>query len=209
LTELPKSLEKLANLRELHLNENELTKKSFGDIALENTKLVSLSVASNQLLSFPFGFTQCLTLEKLNLQENQIMEISTAIGSLKNLQFLNMNQNRLKALCPALLEIPSLKALSIANNEIESEPSEMSSLRSRLLLLRTTPMFFQPKLFSLPILSPTSNNGRGGRKSLFDKAKGRADLPVAANQPDVCGVCSLFPVPFSSQPFLTLHLWLL
>lgn len=56
---MPKSLARLTQLRELHLNHNELTKKSFSEVELQHTSLASLAVASNKLLSFPYVFTQC------------------------------------------------------------------------------------------------------------------------------------------------------
>lgn len=96
LTELPRNLYKLKNLRVLNLCANKFTSLS-PDIA-KLTQLEELDLSNNKLTALPDSITTLKNLKTLKLNRNELKELPANIGKLKNLTRLLIWDNPLKTL---------------------------------------------------------------------------------------------------------------
>ena len=92
LTEMPKTLPNLAQLREFKCGSNKL--KSFPRelFPLENLEVLDLSL--NSISELPNGMRQMQVVD-LNLNENEISFLSDDLGCMPKLQILRLQNNKL------------------------------------------------------------------------------------------------------------------
>lgn len=93
LTELPASLCKLANLRKIYINSNQI---DFSGIPAGIGKLSNLEVFSastNNLEMIPEGVCRCGKLKKLILNNNRLITLPDAIHFLSDLEVLDIREN--------------------------------------------------------------------------------------------------------------------
>lgn len=113
-------LSKMKNLKELYLDNNEITDLSFAE---QLTELEYLS-ATNNFISDISSLEKLKNLYVLMLSENLVSDISP-IGSLSNMIVLNLSNNEVRDITP-IGSLTNLEILNLSNNEV----SDISSLRS-------------------------------------------------------------------------------
>ena len=111
LTELPKELWKLKNLKELHLERNRLT--SLPDSLDLFTKLELLDLDRNNFESVPLAISRLDNLKKLIFSRNQINVISGNLFYCSNLEEMDFYDNPIGSVDPKIFEMKQLKKLDI------------------------------------------------------------------------------------------------
>jgi hypothetical protein len=148
---LPMAFTKLAKLRFLHLNGNQLAylPDSFGDLShlefcsLEHNQLTKLpdSVAelsklkilmcnSNRLAKFPKMLCKLTQLQSLEMANNGLDHLPSAIGRMVCLERLFIWRNALVKLPSAIGELSRLQTLNVSQNMLTKLPETMAKLTS-------------------------------------------------------------------------------
>ena len=81
----------LSNLKELYLEDNELT--SLPDWIGTLTNLEDLNLNYNKLTSLPYSIGNLTNLKRLSLHNNKLESLPESIGNLKNLRYLDLEYN--------------------------------------------------------------------------------------------------------------------
>ncbi|KAM6552388.1 hypothetical protein CsatB_002196 [Cannabis sativa] len=126
--ELPKSIWKLPDLKEVKLDRNFLS----GSIPREwaSTKLERLVISVNNLSgTIPSFLSNMTTLKRLSMESNMFSgTIPTELGKLVNLEYLNLNANNLTGQFPlALTNLTNLKELRISSNNFSGKMPEFNN----------------------------------------------------------------------------------
>ena len=132
LTRMPSNLGDLTNLVHLDLNRNQLTgiPATLGGLR----KLWYLGLAENQLTRIPSTLGNLTNLVHLDLNRNQLMGIPSALGSLANLVHLDLGENHLTRIPSTLGGLRNLEWLSISENDLEVVPPFLGNLTSLTFL---------------------------------------------------------------------------
>lgn len=171
LTRFPR-IQKNKQLKELMLNENQLTLE---DLHINKRKPLSLErlyLARNKISRVPEAIGYFTNLEKLTFNYNQISEVTPALSNLKKLQELSFYTNRLqtvpkgiysltelryvdlyyndiRSIDPAIGNMRGLHILYLANNSLTSLPDELGHLKQlRELYLHHNRLSFLPSTLS-------------------------------------------------------------
>lgn len=109
ITNIPPEIGKLASLKLLTINNNNLTRlpHEIGNL----TELMWLYVNNNKLSLLPSEIGNCKVLKGIAMNNNNLTTLPPEIGNLKNLMVLSLNNNNLNNL-PS--EICNLSALTMA-----------------------------------------------------------------------------------------------
>ena len=130
LSELPRNIGKLKNLRTISLYNNSLTKLP---VELGNlTNLVALDLSENRLTKIPIELDNLLKLEILDLSYNQLTEIPADIGNLDNLKYLQFAHNQLIDIPIGLSNLDNLNYLGLAHNYLTHIPFELVNVALEL-----------------------------------------------------------------------------
>eukprot|EP00438_Fugacium_kawagutii_P008200 Skav229043 [mRNA] locus=scaffold2828:38139:43017:+ [translate_table: standard] len=119
LKALPESL-KQTDLRDLYVNNNQLTQVPSAISSLQN--LVRLDLSYNQLAALPPWLGNLGKLNRLYLQVNRIVSLPESIQQLLSLSVLMLNDNRLSQLPESIGQMRSLQTLEIKGNGLRSLP---------------------------------------------------------------------------------------
>lgn len=133
LQQIPPQVLSFSNLRELYLQENQLTNlpDSFG---LKLPKLEILDLRDNRLFVFPVQLLQLRNLQYLNLSENQIAFFPKDFAALQNLQILDIRGNRFAKIPPPVFQLKNLKYFFARGIPLDNFPTEMQQLNKLQLL---------------------------------------------------------------------------
>ena len=118
---LPESIGNLSHLRELIINNSNISKfpESFSN--LKSLEVIELRNANLSLLPDFFGnFTQ---LTELDLYNNKLSDIPTTFLNLKNLKYLNFSLNKFKIIPEIICSLSSLESLNFSSNFLKSIPN--------------------------------------------------------------------------------------
>lgn len=123
LSEIPKELGLLINLRILHLSFNHLKKipEELGSL----TKLHTLYLSHNELEKIPKEIGNLVNLRVLVLNDNKLLEIPKEFGNLINLSVLQLSNNKLTQLPKEIGNLKNLRRLELSNNEIKEIPEDL------------------------------------------------------------------------------------
>jgi len=110
ITRIPIWINKLKNLRELHLVQNNLEEL----IDLKLPKLVKLDLSYNKLTSVDFSGCELPNLRVLYLNDNQLTEIHGLL-IISNISSLYLWRNLLTSLPEELLDLPNLVGLMVGH----------------------------------------------------------------------------------------------
>ncbi|XP_072273548.1 protein flightless-1 homolog [Pyxicephalus adspersus] len=133
---LPTSLEGLANLSDVDLSMNDLSRVPECLYTLANLKRLNLS--SNQINELSLCIDQWTQLETLNLSRNQLTSLPSAICKLSKLKKLYLNSNKLDfdGIPSGIGKLASLEEFMASNNNLELIPESLcrcSKLRKLVL----------------------------------------------------------------------------
>ena len=124
---VPAEIGQLTLLRELNLNDNQLTSvpAEIGQL----TSLEKLDLDYNQLTSVPAEIGQLRSLEWLNLRGNQLTSLPAEIGQLTSLTELYLHSNQLTSLPAEIGQLRLLQELNLCENQLTSVPAAIGELR--------------------------------------------------------------------------------
>jgi hypothetical protein len=127
ITELPPEIGNLTKLQTLWLNHNDLVTlpPEIGNLS----SLQSLILNHNQLSSLPAEIGNLGSLQELDLSYNALQGLPSSIGNLSQLSQLFLSNNQLRTLPPSLGRLTALAWLDVSNNQLGSLPSEISQLQ--------------------------------------------------------------------------------
>ncbi|MBD0339770.1 MAG: leucine-rich repeat protein, partial [Microcoleus sp. Co-bin12] len=115
-----------SNLRELHLNNNQIAQIAEAICQLSNLRLLSL--IGNQITQIPDAISQMSNLTLLDLMGNQITQIPNAICRLSHLKVLDLHDNEIKQIPETIAQLSNLKLLRLSGNEISKIPDAIAQL---------------------------------------------------------------------------------
>ncbi len=156
LSILPLGLGQLTNLTELYIYGNELSllPPELGQLA----HLLRLDVSHNELRTLPPELDQLTSLTELLLAGNQLSVPPPELGHLTNLMELSLADNRISVLPPELGQLTNLRELNLAGNRISVLPPELGQLTNltRLSLSNNQLSALPPELGQLTNLTRLS-----------------------------------------------------
>lgn len=130
LTQIPKELSDLGNLKCLNLSCNQLISvpKELGKLQ----RLKSLSLNYNELKTIPDELGNLEDLNDLFLHYNQLTEIPKTLGNLHKLQLLYLSVNKLKRIPEELRNLRNLEKLELTLNQLKEIPEGILKLRAKI-----------------------------------------------------------------------------
>ncbi|MCD9187211.1 MAG: TIR domain-containing protein [Pyrinomonadaceae bacterium] len=132
LTELPKEIIELKDLRLLYLANNQL--RELPKEISELKDLQELSLENNQLSELPKEIIKLKDLQELSLENNQLSELPKEIIGLKDLRVLSLGNNQLSELPKEIIGLKDLRVLSLGNNQLSELPKEIIWLKDLRVL---------------------------------------------------------------------------
>ncbi|TAE30098.1 MAG: GTPase [Oscillatoriales cyanobacterium] len=118
--------EKLSNLTQLHLWNNQITE--IPEVVGKLSNLTQLHLRSNQIAKIPKVLGKLLNLTQLYLRDNQIAEIPESLGQLSNLTQLDLRDNQIAEIPESLGQLSNLIQLDLCNNQIAEIPQSLGKL---------------------------------------------------------------------------------
>ncbi|XP_065906016.1 leucine-rich repeat-containing protein 40-like isoform X2 [Dysidea avara] len=115
-------------LVKLILASNELTELS-EDISLLPA-LTVLDAHNNQLRKLPLAIGELKQLTRLMLSHNQLADLGEGLGALENLQCLRVDHNQFRHLHDDITMLSHLEQLDISHNQLSKLPAAMGELQS-------------------------------------------------------------------------------
>ncbi|MEM7182642.1 MAG: leucine-rich repeat domain-containing protein [Spirochaetota bacterium] len=125
LSDLPTSLVKLQQLEKLNLADNHFTAIPSWICKLKNLRV--LNMARNQLQMFP-KYCKLTTLKELDLSDNQLKKLPEFIDKLQILEHLQIRNNFLSLLPTSISKLVNLKTLNVAHNQLAVLPNSIVKL---------------------------------------------------------------------------------
>ena len=122
----PRHLTELTNLEELHVNNCQLT--SLPDSLANLQQLKTLDLSNNFFKDFPLCITKLRNLCMLYLSDGCLQSVCEEIKNLVNLERLQLTSNELASLPKGLFELVNLRKLYLNNNKLTSLPVELGNL---------------------------------------------------------------------------------
>lgn len=139
LAELPSEIAQLTDLRELWLQDNQLT--ALPEAIAQLTNLQTLRLNDNQLTTLPEAIIQLTSLQGLYLHSNQLTTLPEAIAQLSNLHTLYLDNNQLTTLPEAIAQLTNLQRLDLDNNQLIALPENIGRLKQlKILVLEENPL---------------------------------------------------------------------
>lgn len=142
LEHFPESLHIFKNLKQLDLDENNITDFS---VLAQLTELEVLSIRKNGLTAIPPAICQLKQLRELNLNGNAITNfslLSCLSGSLKELKIAG---NNLSQIPTEIAQLPKLKRLDLSKNNLSAEDLSVLQPLQKLEELKLKGMGFKAR----------------------------------------------------------------
>jgi internalin A len=132
LTEWPKSLSQLTQLRTLDLSFNRLS--SLPESLCQLSQLESLNLTENALTSLPQSLDELAQLQFLDARYNGLRSLPERLGRLGKLTYLNISGNKLTFLPRSFSQLRSLKKLVIRETGFDALPPAILELQELIEL---------------------------------------------------------------------------
>lgn len=126
IEKLPKEINCLLNLVEIHGEFNKLTDLPWEFGQLKKLKVINLG--HNKFVDVPGVVGQLAELESLDLEGNNIKKISPLIANLVNITELNLSFNNITELPSDFGHLKHLTKLNLAANQLEELPANFQKL---------------------------------------------------------------------------------
>ena len=145
LTEIPKELEKLNQLKTLWLSDNQLTDVT----GLEKLdQLKKLYLQNNQLTELPKGLEKLDQLTYLHLSDNQLADV-TGLEKLNQLKTLWLSDNQLTEVPKGLEKLTQLEGLLLDANNLTSVKDLEKLTKLKELYLENNPALTKAQIAEL------------------------------------------------------------
>jgi Leucine-rich repeat (LRR) protein len=129
LSTLPESFAKMRSLRWVTLAQNRL--KALPSVkAGELSKLRTLYLDTNALISLPDEIGQLVNLEELFLDRNQLGSLPESFADMRSLRMVRLDDNQFNEFPLQLCRLPRLEQLSLSGNKLTALPGEVGAMRS-------------------------------------------------------------------------------
>merc|ERR1712032_66170 len=135
LGRVPEQIEKLKNLRILHLVNCDIGDEGIPEQLFTLEHLQELNLSQNHINDASSLLTRFPNLVRLNLSDNDVLSIDDALNFPSCLQSLNFERNNLSELPRSIGELPNLKVLRVRGNNIDPELLEMINKKGPSALL--------------------------------------------------------------------------
>jgi len=135
LGRVPEEIEKLKNLRILHLVNCDIGDEGIPEQLFTLEHLQELNLSQNHINDPSNLLTRFPNLVRLNLSDNDVLAIDDALNLPGCLQSLNFERNNLSELPRTIGELPNLKVLRVRGNNIDPELLEMINKKGPSALL--------------------------------------------------------------------------
>ncbi|XP_039257979.2 uncharacterized protein LOC120334536 [Styela clava] len=127
LTEVPKEIKNLNNLRQLVLDTNEL--REIPNEISDLNQLETLTLSNNRLAELPGGFAKLSSLRSLHLANNRFAEFPNEICGLVSLSFLDLSDNSIREIPDEFDWLSStLQTLLLYINDLQRLPESFGNL---------------------------------------------------------------------------------
>lgn len=126
LAQLPPAIARLANLRVLMLDTNELTELTKEVCRLPCLERLSLS--NNNLMALPSEFSGLSSLRSLHLSNNDFDQIPDQVYELKDLEFLDVCDNKVSEISSSIAGLKKLHSLLLFLNKLTALPDQLCDL---------------------------------------------------------------------------------
>jgi len=126
LTEVPKLLGRLSQIKSLDLSYNHLME--LPDFIGSLTQLQSLNLSNNRLATLPEWIGQLTQLQELRLSDNELAELPESLCRLTQLQELKLSDNKLIELPIWLGQFTQLRSLNLLSNQLKTLPESLGHL---------------------------------------------------------------------------------
>ncbi|MEO9891995.1 leucine-rich repeat domain-containing protein [Aurantibacter sp.] len=158
LKELPQEFGQLTSLEDLDLNENLFTE--FPEALIQLPNLIDLDISDNFLTKLPSEIKQMTALRELKLSNNKFEDFPDAVFQLENLEILDYEENQLKVLPQQIGALENLKILDLSDNLLTKLPAELQLLEGLqyLYLSRNDFEIIPEVVFSLSLLIKLTMN---------------------------------------------------
>jgi Leucine-rich repeat (LRR) protein len=120
ISEIPKQIYDLTNLKKLTLHNIDLQRLPDGIQKLVNLTHIDLSM--NKLTEFPIDLCDIMRLTKIKLHINRIIDIPEELVQLVNLESLNLSWNMIKSLPKRIHTMINLKYIDLSHNRLTRIP---------------------------------------------------------------------------------------
>ncbi|XP_060556179.1 leucine-rich repeat protein soc-2 homolog [Ruditapes philippinarum] len=132
LAEIPNSICCLTNLKQLHLDENQLNElpRDFGSLI----SLEILDLGQNLLHELPESFGNLKCLRVCMLSKNHLMWLPSNFGDLSELEDLRLDDNELAELPESFYKLSKLKTLDLFSNRLIEIPVALHQLKNLVRL---------------------------------------------------------------------------
>ena len=156
---LPPVMCQLIKLRELYLNNNQLSHLTEEMSNLKELEVLHLQC--NQLRTLPVCLCGLVSLKRLNLESNRIETIPPEISKLKNLKELYLRSNSIEHFPDAFTQLSNLEELHLTNNVLKHLPNHLEGLSSlKQLHLANNKLRFLPlSIINLSMLQGLTLSG--------------------------------------------------
>ncbi len=129
LKQLPESIRRFSNLKQLALNHTPHLDFQTAFYTLEGLPLVFLNLQHNQLTVVPEGIGKLKHLTDLNLSHNQLTTGFFRLQTIPRLKSLWLTANALEVLPEPLFQLKTLKNLYIEHNSLSHIPEGITALK--------------------------------------------------------------------------------
>lgn len=126
IKKIPKEINCLPNLEEIHAEFNELSELPWEFSQLKNLR--SVNFTHNKFADIPSVICQLTKIEELNMESNSIKKITPVIANLINLKDLNLSFNQINEIPLEFGHLKHLNRLNLAANNLSELPSSMHKL---------------------------------------------------------------------------------
>ncbi len=136
LTQIPKEVYDMIDLKELSVDKNAIYDIEGGILNFDELEVLSVNINEVQDLNFllgdprkpPWDRQRLGMLRTLQLRGNRIEVLPPEITRLKSLNLLMMDNNKLKELPESIGKLQNLEGFSVSHNELACIPDTMSDL---------------------------------------------------------------------------------
>lgn len=126
LSELPKSIYQLHELKNLNLSNNNL--KCLSDNLHQLSQLKNINLSHNTLNKLPENLHELSELEHLDLSFNGITEIPNNLDRLQNLTNLNLSDNNISDIPQCFSQCKALTHLNLSHNKFSTLPKSLTQI---------------------------------------------------------------------------------